>query len=101
MWPFKAQPGVSELRESVSTLERQLKALKLDQDDLFDRFSRLSGRLAKRAEREQTSLTETDQGASVETSTSALAPTFSRLSPQQRRIQMEILARRRAPNGGS
>jgi hypothetical protein len=100
MWPFKSERGVSELRESVSTLERQLKGLKLDLDDLWDRFNRLSGRLAKRAEREQTPAADSSTGESEPLAgTEALSPTFSRLSPTQRRIQMQILARR-AANGG-
>lgn len=101
MWPFKAQPGVSELRESVSTLERQLKGLKLDLDDLWDRFNRLSGRLAKRAEREQTPDLAGSQGESDLTSTSPLSPTFSRLTPHQKQIQFQIMARRKSANGGS
>ncbi len=101
MWPFKAQAGVSELRESVLTLERQLRALKLDQDDLFDRFSRLSGKIAKRDAREDTAALAGTNGGDLVESASALSPTFSRLSPSQKRWQMEILSRRRAPNGGS
>jgi len=101
MWPFKAQPGVSELRESVSTLERQLKGLKLDLDDLWDRFNRLSGRLAKRAEREQTAATEEPAGGSEQVSGElALSPTFSRLTPRQKQIQLQIYQRRTA-NGGT
>jgi len=101
MWPFKAEAGVSKLRDELAENSRQLRTLKLDLDDLWDRFNRLSGKLAKRAAREDTVAATTDTGESQETSTSLLSPTFSRLSPSQKRIQMEIMARRRAPNGGS
>ena len=100
MWPFKAQVGISELREDLSTVQRQLKALKLDMDDLWDRFNRLSGRLAKRAEREQTAATEEPAGGSEAVSGELpLSPTFSRLTPRQKQIQIQIM-QRRVGNGG-
>ncbi len=100
MWPFKAPVGVSELRESVSTLERQLKGLKLDLDDLWDRFNRLSGRLAKRAAREDTPAEAVPAGESGEEGLgSPLSPTFARLTPRQRQIQIQIMHRR--GNGGT
>lgn len=100
MWPFKAQVGISELREDLSTVQRQLKALKLDMDDLWDRFSRLSGKLAKRAAREDTPAegAQLGEGADVD-SASALSPTFSRLTPRQKQIQIQIM-QRRVGNGG-
>jgi len=101
MWPFKAEIGVSKLRDELAENSRQLRTLKLDLDDLWDRFNRLSGKLAKRAAREDTLDQAGNNGGEQVESASALSPTFSRLSPQQRRIQMEILSRRRAPNGGS
>ncbi len=101
MWPFKAQAGVSELRDDLSEAKRQLKAVKLDLDDLWDRFNRLSGKLAKRAAREDTPDLAGNTGESPDLSTSALSPTFARLSPSQRRIQLQILARRGAANGGN
>jgi hypothetical protein len=100
VWPFKAQPGISELRESVSTLERQLKGLKLDLDDLWDRFNRLSGRLAKRAEREQTAATDSPSGEEPDVlANGSSSPTFSRLTPRQKQIQIQIM-QRRVGNGG-
>jgi hypothetical protein len=100
VWPFKAEPGVSQLREEVATLTRQLKGLKLDLDDLWDRFNRLSGRLAKRAAREDTPPEAGPTGESEELATSsALSPQFSRLTPRQKQIQMQIV-QRRLGNGG-
>jgi hypothetical protein len=100
VWPFKAEPGVPQLREEVSTLTRQLKGLKLDLDDLWDRFNRLSGRLAKRAAREDTSPTEEPAGGSEAVSGELpLSPTFSRLTPRQKQIQIQIM-QRRVGNGG-
>lgn len=100
MWPFKAQVGISELREELSTVQRQLKALKLDMDDLWDRFSRLSGKLAKRAAREDTATEGLDQsGREPEADSSALSPQFSRLTPRQKQIQIQIM-QRRVGNGG-
>ena len=100
VWPFKAQPGISEVREDLSTVQRQLKALKLDMDDLWDRFSRLSGKLAKRAAREDTAAGLDQTGESAEPSTDLpLSPTFSRLTPRQKQIQLQIM-QRRVGNGG-
>lgn len=100
MWPFKAQPGISEVREDLSTVQRQLKALKLDMDDLWDRFSRLSGKLAKRAAREDTTTEAGQPGESeLPSEAGALSPTFSRLTPRQKQIQIQIM-QRRVGNGG-
>jgi|SRR5216684_410509 len=100
VWPFKAEPGISEVREDLSTVQRQLKALKLDMDDLWDRFSRLSGKLAKRAAREDTAAGLDQEGESAPASPeAALSPTFSRLTPRQRLIQTQII-QRRFSNGG-
>jgi len=100
VWPFKAQVGISELREELSTVQRQLKALKLDMDDLWDRFSRLSGKLAKRAAREDTAAGLDQEGESAAApAESALSPQFSRLTPRQRQIQIQIM-QRRVGNGG-
>jgi len=100
VWPFKAQPGISEVREDLSTVQRQLKALKLDMDDLWDRFSRLSGKLAKRAAREDTAAGLDQEGESPGLSSEPpLSPQFSRLTPRQRLIQAQIM-QRRISNGG-
>ena len=101
MWPFKAQGDVSELLERVSTLERRVKALMIDGDDLFDRFKRLSGKIAKRGEREDAEASPSDEGAQETGLTgAALSPSFSRLTPHQKKIQMQIMMRRNT-NGGN
>lgn len=100
MWPFRAPSGVSELKEELENTKRQLRGLKSDVDDLWDRFRRLQGRLAKRGELSETEPHSVEQGASGEATTGALSPTFSRLSPTQRRIQLQIMQRRQM-NGGT
>ncbi len=100
MWPFKSESGVSKLRDEVAETQRQLRTLKLDMDDLWDRFNRLSGKLAKRAAREETPTEAGQPGESqIEGTTSALSPTFARLTPRQRLLQAQIMQRRIA-NGG-
>ena len=99
MWPFKAQARVSELREELAEVKGQLKRQKLDLDDLWDRFSRLSGRIAKRNAREDNAdAVPASEAEEVAATTVPLSPSFSRLSPHQRRVQSQILARR--ANGG-
>lgn len=87
---FKATRRLSELEERLDAVERHLKALSLDSDDLYDRFKRMSGRIAKREER------ETPEELTPETTT---APNFSRLTPRQKQIQFQLMARRQ--NGGT
>ena len=97
MWPFKAEAGVSKLRDELAENSRQLRTLKLDLDDLWDRFNRLSGKLAKRAAREDNPETVAAPGESEAVSIAApLSPIFSRLTPRQKQIQMEILRKRGA-----
>lgn len=101
VWPFKAQPDISRVEEDLSTVQRQLKALKLDMDDLWDRFSRLSGKLAKRAAREDTPATDSSPGEEPDVlANGSSSPTFSRLTPRQKAIQIQIM-HRRLGNGGS
>ena len=100
MWPFKSEIGVSKLRDEVAETQRQLRTLKLDMDDLWDRFNRLSGKLAKRAAREETPTEAGQPGESEDGVANApLSPTFTRLTPRQRLIQAQIM-QRRISNGG-
>ena len=101
MWErFKALRRISELEERVAGCERHLKAVQLDYDDLYDRMKRLSGRVAKRDEREQAAEDRAPIARGEDlTATSVLSPGFSKLTPRQRQIQYQIMQRR--ANGGA
>jgi len=90
---------VQELEDRLAAAERQLKALSLDSDDLYDRMKRLSGRVAKRDEREHNEAEVTATGGAEEATTISASPTWSKLTARQRQLQMSILHRR--ANGGA
>lgn len=59
MWPFtKPKPDetllnrVQALESRLDAMERERKSLRLEWDDIFEKFSRLYARLAKRAKSE-------------------------------------------------
>jgi hypothetical protein len=64
MWPFKPQEPESPLRERVADLERELRGLKLDYTELYDRVRSALGKISKRAaliERHEATSEETSQ----------------------------------------
>lgn len=99
MWPFKAQPVATTLVEDLERLKREMRGLKSDIDDLWDRFRRLQGRLAKRWEKDDTPPELGTNGEGASDSTSPLSPTFSRLTDRQKQLQLQIM-KRRAGMGG-
>lgn len=69
MWPFsKPGPTAEQLAEAflerLERVEREMKALRADQDDWIDRMARLQGRISKRAGLEATPKAPNDPGAS-------------------------------------
>ena len=99
---FSAQSRLSKLEEEVSSLKRQMKDAVLDYDALYDKCRHLMGRIAKRAEfRENQEALGTPGPEGTAQTSSLLTPTFSRLTPRQKQLQMQIIEKRRnAGNGG-
>jgi hypothetical protein len=95
---LKLRKALSEVTERLETVERQLKATKLEWEDTYDRLRRLMGRVAKRALRDEANV---DSEAVEDTAPAPERPsTFGGgLTPRQRELQQQIL-RRRAGFGG-
>jgi len=92
-----------KLWERVETVEREMKNVRLDWENAYDRLHTMMARTAKRAAKMHDQAE--DEGL--------LAPggekivyspqdqiILNRLGPAQRRIQEQLLAKRRAANGG-
>jgi hypothetical protein len=92
---FDQRKQIDQLRQDVDELQRGHRALDLEWSDYADRFRRMLAKMAKRDERaEQSPEGEDTQPAEQE------SVLLNRLTPKQRLIQQQILARRQRPNGG-
>lgn len=92
---------ISALEEECARLKRRVDEVELDWANYLDKFKRIVNRIAKRAEVVENAErleSNTPDGAEA-LPTNGSAPLWGRMSPTQRRIQMQILARRQA-NGG-
>jgi len=92
---FKLKKRISDLEETVKRLDQGMKDLDHEWTETYDKFRHLHMRIAKRMQRagEQISSQEEAPGGgsdnhSIDTSRLSL------LTPAQRRIQEQILARR-------
>ena len=94
MWPFKAQAVDTKLSERVERLERDFRELKLDWEMMYDKCRKLMQRIAKRAEVVENAEHANNGGSAEEVPPDTLSPTWSKLSPRQKQIQMQVLARR-------
>jgi hypothetical protein len=94
---FDQRKQIDALRQDVDELKRQFRAIDLEWSDYADRFRRLMMKLAKRDERAAGS-PEGEDTQPVEQESEAR---FQHLTPRQRLIQQQILARRQRPNGGA
>ncbi len=99
MWPFSTPASVSKLQERLETVERDMRNLRLDWEATYEKIRTLMARLAKRAEKLDTASPGLATGESEEIVPAALSPTYSRLTPRQKQIQIQIMQRRKA-NGG-
>jgi hypothetical protein len=99
---FAAQSRLSKLEEEVSSLKRQMKEQVLDYEALYDKVRHLMGRIAKRVEfRDNREAYGTEGPVETAQTSSLLTPTFSRLTPRQRQLQMQIIQKRQnSGNGG-
>ena len=97
---FNQARRISELEEELSKVKRRVDEVELDWANYLDKFKRIVNRIAKRAEivenheRQEADELTGDQPAPL----SGASPTWARLTPRQRQVQMSILQRR--ANGG-
>jgi len=97
-----SQESILELWKRVETLEREMKNVRMDWECAYDRLHTMMGRIARRAQKlhEQTE----DEGLLAPGGEKVYNPAemliLNRLGPHQRRIQEQILAKRKAQNGG-
>lgn len=98
----KSQKSLLELWERTEILEREMKNLKLEWNNTYDKLNTMMARTARRAEKMH-ELAENDLKLAPDDSHALTASemlAMDRLGPAQRRIQMQILMRRKAANGG-
>lgn len=48
MWPFRRSKPSADLTERVELLEKQLRNIRVDWDETYEKFARLNQRIAKR-----------------------------------------------------
>lgn len=101
MWPFSKDSSVSQLSAEVETLKRDMRNLRLDWETTYEKIRTLMARLAKRADKLDTPASPGTEGEGETAIESPLSPTFSRLTPRQKQIQLQIMQRRAGLNGGS
>jgi predicted transcriptional regulator len=89
---FSAFRSNSELQERVEKLERELRVVQLDWDELYAKCKKLLGRVAK----ERATMEKLEpENAPAETELSPGEPSrFGGLTPRQRELQQQILRRR-------
>jgi hypothetical protein len=95
MWPFGSReaPQVpADLEERLEKAERAIGGLRLDYDDLFERFRRLQGRFSKRGE--LSPQPEPDRAPESQPELS-----LNGLTPRQLEIDAAIRARRAGGRG--
>jgi hypothetical protein len=93
MWFLEAFSGVSALREEVGDLRREIRALRLEWDDFYDKGAKILRRIGReRVRLESTEETETPSETPVDSSPLALVG--GGLTPRQKAIQQTILKRR-------
>ena len=97
------QEKLLKIWERVEIIEREMKNLRLEWENTYDKLATMAARTARRAEKmhalaeSEGRLAPTDDHAAL---TAAEMLTMDRLGPAQRRIQAQILARRKANGGG-
>jgi hypothetical protein len=101
----KSSKRVKELEERCERLERDMRGLKLDWENAYDKLRILMGRVAKRAEKmheeaEDAGLLHPSSEAGPESAQIPLSPTWSRLTARQKTVQLQVLQRRAGLNGG-
>jgi len=101
----KALKRLEELEDRCERLERDVKSVRLEWENSYDKLRILMGRVAKRAEMmhekaESEGKLYPEAEDTPQDTTIVPSPVWARLTPAQKRVQMQILARRK-PNGGA
>jgi hypothetical protein len=96
---LKTRSAIRDLTERLETVERALKATKLEWEDTYDRMRRMMGRIAKRGLPDEAN---TNPEAAAEPA--ADGPGFNGVSaggltPRQRELQQQILRHRAGMRG--
>jgi hypothetical protein len=94
---FEEIKQILALRRDVDAMRAEMKVIRDEWDDWFDRFRRLHARIARRQARDEQSPEEGSTQPSGESSGSPMTPTL--LSPKAQLIAKQIADHRRA-NGG-
>jgi hypothetical protein len=99
---FRLAKAVTRLEERLIALERAWNAVESEWTDQLDRYRRLHGRIAKRAAliAADDQRQEIEDGAPGHEHSAADGPASGSLSPAQRRLNEQILARRARLPGG-
>lgn len=82
---------LKRLESRVDDLEREIKKLELEFSDLYDKVRTMVAKWAKRIGRAQSEEEESEREAESE---GIIESASTSLTPQQQRIQQQILARR-------
>lgn len=102
MWPFTRKFSLSDaflqLRQELDTLKREVRNLSLDWSDYESRLRRRVASLARANQRQAEQDALREEATTPEASVGLMGHT---LTPGQRRIQEQILARRVARANGS
>jgi len=93
---FDQRKQIAALRLDVDELQRKLRSIDLEWSDYADRFRRLMMKLAKRDER----AAQAPEGEDPQPVEQESDVRMAHMTPKQRLIQAQILARRTRPNGG-
>ena len=104
MWffdAFRLAKAVARLEERLIALERAWKSVEGEWTDQLDRYRRLHGRIAKRAAliEADDQRQEIEDGGQVPMRAPSDGPSGGGLSPAQRRLNDQILARRARMRG--
>jgi hypothetical protein len=91
------QASLKRFEESLDSLERRVKAVEMEWELAYDKLHSMMGRIARRAEKLHNEAEDAGRLAPLsadETTVPGLPIAISHLSPRQRAIQSQILARR-------
>jgi hypothetical protein len=98
MWPFKSKKTAEDttVHEALLRMQKQIDRLEEDWTEVYGKFRTLQMRVAKQVQRldEDSSSEEPQPAGGDGHGVSLQAPSLSSLSPRQRQIQQQILARR-------
>ncbi len=102
-WMFSGKKQRSEPEDTTERLERlekQVKMLEVEWNEVYDKFRQLHMRVAKRVQRLDQAEADEAQANGAEEAEVSTSGVPSTLSPRARTIQQQILERRNRLGGG-